>query len=84
MKRDYRLFVKDIIDACGHIRAFVQGMDEDAFVLDEKTCSAVVQKFEVIGEATKNVPQFVREQYLTSPGKIWRACEIASSTDTSA
>ena len=36
MKRDYRLFLKDIIDACGHIRAFVQGMDEDAFVLDEK------------------------------------------------
>jgi len=69
MRRDYRLFLKDIIDACGHIRAFVQGMDEDAFVLDEKTCSAVVQKFEVIGEVTKNVPQFVREQYPHIPWK---------------
>lgn len=69
MKRDYRLFLKDIIDACGHIRAFVQGMDEDAFVLDEKTCSAVVQKFEVIGEAVKNIPQSVREQYPHIPWK---------------
>jgi uncharacterized protein with HEPN domain len=63
MKRDYRLFLQDIVDACGHILAFVEGMDVDAFVLDEKTSSAVIQKLEVIGETTKNIPQFVREQY---------------------
>jgi uncharacterized protein with HEPN domain len=69
MKRDYRLFLQDIVDACGHIAAFVEGMDVDAFVLDEKTSSAVIQKFEVIGEATKNIPQFVREQY---PHILWK------------
>ena len=69
MKREYRLFLQDIIDACRHIQAFVKGMDVDAFLLDEKTCSAVVQKFEVIGEATKNVPQSVRERYARIPWK---------------
>jgi len=69
MKRDYRLFLQDIVDACRHILAFVEGMDVDAFVLDEKTSSAVIQKFEVIGEATKNIPQFVREQYPHIPWK---------------
>ncbi|HEJ83305.1 MAG TPA: DUF86 domain-containing protein [Desulfobacteraceae bacterium] len=69
MKRDYRLFLQDIFDACMYIQEFVEGMDSDSFVLDEKTCSAVVQKFEVIGEATKSIPQFVREQYPHIPWK---------------
>jgi len=53
MKRDCRLFLKDIIDACGRIQAHKQCTDKDAFLLDEKTCSAVVQTSEVIGKAVK-------------------------------
>ena len=53
MKRDYRLFLQDILDACRYILEFVEGMGVDAFANDEKTSSAVIQKFEVIDEATK-------------------------------
>ena len=69
MKRDYRLFLQDILDACKLIQDFVEGMELDEFVKDEKTSSAVIRKIEVIGEATKNIPEFVREKYPRVP---WR------------
>ncbi|MBC8420111.1 MAG: DUF86 domain-containing protein [Desulfobacterales bacterium] len=69
MKRNYRLFLQDILGACRHILEFVEGMGVDAFVVDEKTSSAVIQKFEVIGEATKNIPESVREKNPQVPWK---------------
>jgi len=69
MKRDYRLFLQDILDACKHILEFVEGMGVDAFVIDAKTSSAVIQKFEVIGEATKNIPESLREKDPQVPWK---------------
>ena len=53
MKRDYRLFIKDIVDAIESIEEFVAGMDFEGFKNDDKTVSAVVRKLEIIGEATK-------------------------------
>ena len=63
MKRDYRLFLQDILDACHHIQSFVQSMDFEQFESDEKTSSAVIRKLEIIGEAVKNIPDFIREKY---------------------
>jgi len=63
MKRDYRLFLQDIVDACHHIQNFVQSMDFEQFESDEKTSSAVIRKLEIIGEAVKNIPDFIREKY---------------------
>ncbi|PNR97851.1 hypothetical protein X927_10340 [Petrotoga mexicana DSM 14811] len=63
MKRDYTLFLKDIINAMSSIEEFVQGMSFEEFSKDDKTFSAVVRKFEVIGEATKNIPDSLREKY---------------------
>lgn len=63
MKRDYTLFLKDIINAMSSIEEFVQGMSFEEFSKDDKTFSAVVRKFEVIGEATKNIPDCLREKY---------------------
>jgi len=70
MKRDYSLYFKDIIESCGHILEFVAGMDFDEFSKDEKTRSAVVRKFEIIGEAVKNIPNPTRRKY---PGIPWKA-----------
>jgi len=48
---------------------FVEGIDFEAFVADDKTASAVVRKLEIIGEATKNVPETIRQKYPQVP---WR------------
>jgi len=44
-------------------------MDFDQFQRDNKTCDAVVRCIEVIGEATKNVPDEIRSKYPSIP---WR------------
>ncbi len=76
MRRDYRLFIKDILDAIEKIEEFVAGMDFEEFKDDDKTVSAVVRKLEIIGEATKNIPDEVRQRYPKLP---WR--EMAKIRD---
>jgi len=67
--RDYRLYVKDILDAAEAIEQFVEGMDFEQFKADDKTTSAVIRKFEIIGEAAKHVPDVIRDKYATVPWK---------------
>ncbi len=67
--RNYRLYLKDILEAMVAAQSFVEGMGFDAFVADDKTASAVVRKLEIIGEATKNVPDPIRQKY---PHVPWR------------
>ena len=67
--RNYQLYLKDIFEAMGAAQVFVEGTDFEAFVSDDKTASAVVRKLEIIGEATKNVPETIRQAYPQVP---WR------------
>ncbi len=67
--RDYQLYLKDILSAMDSIEAFVEGMSFEEFHADDKTASAVIRKFEIIGEATKNIPDEIRQQYPTVPWK---------------
>ncbi len=69
MKRDYKLFIKDILDCIEKIEDFVGDMGLEEFTEDDKTSSAVVRKLEIIGEATKNIPEFMRDQYKEIPWK---------------
>lgn len=62
MKRDIKLFIKDIIEAIESIENFVGDMSIEELKEDEKTSSAVVRKFEIIGEATKHIPDKVKER----------------------
>ena len=54
--RDSKLYLKDILESMDAIETFVEGMDFEEFQKDDKTSSAVIRKFEIIGEATKNLP----------------------------
>lgn len=74
--RNNKLYLKDIIDAMDSIEAFVGDMDFEEFLADDKTSSAVVRKFEIIGEATKNIPDDIRQKYPQVP---WR--EMAGMRD---
>ncbi len=67
--RDYNLYLKDILAAIESIEGFVAGMDLEAFQADDKTASAVLRKFEVIGEAAKQVPDEIRQAYPQVPWK---------------
>lgn len=63
------LYLKDILAALDSIQAFTVGFDVAAFQEDDKTLSAVIRKFEIIGEAAKGLPEVIREQYPEVPWK---------------
>jgi uncharacterized protein with HEPN domain len=68
--REYRLLLRDILKAAEDIREFTSGRSCNEFIADEKTRSAVLYKFAVMGEATKLLPAQVRAQYPDIP---WRS-----------
>jgi uncharacterized protein with HEPN domain len=58
--RNIRLYLWDILRAIDSIESFVVDMDLQTFETDDRTSSAVVRKFEIIGEATKQIPDSIR------------------------
>ena len=61
--REYSLYLKDILEAMASIEKFVAGMEFEDFKNDDRTSSAVIRKFEIIGEAIKHIPDEIRNKY---------------------
>ena len=68
--RRYDLYIKDILEHIEKAQRFIEGMDLEEFVRDEKTMYAVIRCVEVIGEAAKALPSEIRSKYPEIP---WRA-----------
>lgn len=67
--RDLDLYLKDILNAMESIEEFVRGMEFEQFEQDDKTTSAVIRKFEIIGEAAKKIPESLKKKYPKIPWK---------------
>lgn len=61
MKREYKLFIKDIIESINKIQEYLKGITEEQFKKDIKLQDAVIRRIEIIGEATKNIPTSVKQ-----------------------
>ncbi|PIP23941.1 MAG: hypothetical protein COX90_02415 [Candidatus Nealsonbacteria bacterium CG_4_10_14_0_2_um_filter_38_17] len=69
MTRNYKIYLKDILKSMESIEKFIENMTFEEFKGDDKTTSAVIRKFEIIGEATKKIPQEIRKKYPKIPWK---------------
>ena len=69
MSEKILIYLNDINKAIDSIKKFIQGMTFEQFKSDDKTSSAVIRKFEIIGEATKNIPDKIKEKYPQIPWK---------------
>ena len=76
MRRDYRLYIDDILEAIEKTKQYIENLGFDEFAQDIKTVDAVIRNFEIIGEATKQIPDKIRNRY---PGIPWR--EMAGMRD---
>lgn len=61
--RNFTDYLHDILDAINKAEEFVQGLSFEDFQKDEKTQYAVIRALEIIGEATKKIPDDVKSQY---------------------
>ncbi|MBL8190023.1 MAG: DUF86 domain-containing protein [Acidobacteria bacterium] len=69
MLRDYKTCLDDIGEAIGKIGRYTAGLNIETLANDEKTLDAVIRNLEIIGEAVKNVPDEIRQQY---PETEWK------------
>lgn len=66
-RRNYLLYLEDIQDSMAKILSFTEDLSFDEFSTDTKTQDAVIRNFEIIGEASNNLPNKIREQYPEVP-----------------
>jgi uncharacterized protein with HEPN domain len=69
MSRKAELFIKDILEYMRRAEEYVEGYNLNNFLVDKKTCDSVLRCLEVIGEATKGVPDVLRNNHPSVP---WR------------
>ena len=67
--RDYRDYLQDILDAINDIESFIDDMTYEEFIKDRKTLNAVVRSVEIIGEASKNIPESMKAKNKELPWK---------------
>ena len=67
--RDYKIYIIETRENLVDIKKFVKDMNIEDFYKDKKTQNAVIRSFEVIGEAAKNIPKEIYEQYPDVPWK---------------
>ena len=65
--RDPILYLEDIDLSMKRVQEYIRGLDFQHFKWDYKTVDAVIRNFEIIGEASKNLPIELKEKYSNIP-----------------
>jgi uncharacterized protein with HEPN domain len=63
------LFLKDILDSIQRIESYIEGIHYESFSSNQMMFDAVIRNLEVIGEASRNMPEEIRNKYPEIP---WR------------
>lgn len=69
MPRDFKIFLKDIIEAISRIETYTKDFSFEDFCGNKLVQDGVVRNLEIIGEAIKHVPEEIRNKY---PDLEWK------------
>ncbi|HCM96590.1 MAG: nucleotidyltransferase [Chloroflexi bacterium GWB2_49_20] len=69
MSRDISLYFDDIAICCEKVLRFADGLTFEQFKKNELIYDAVLRNLEIIGEASKHVPEDIQEKF---PQIEWR------------
>jgi len=72
------MYLEDIQTAMSRIAEYIEELTFADFKKDYKTVDAVIRNFEVIGEASKNLPTEFKEKYNEIP---WTEMYLSNSTN---
>lgn len=67
LPRNWKMRITDILECISRIQRYTQGMGFDEFETDDKTIDSVLRNLEIIGEASRHVPQEIKSQYTDLP-----------------
>jgi len=70
IKRNYRMYLEDILEYMGRIESYTKDITREEFLQNQILLDAVIRNLEVIGEAARNVPKRIRNNY---PEISWRS-----------
>lgn len=69
MKKDIKTFLKHILENIKEIESYINGITEKEFIKNRMMQNALVRCFEIIGEASRNLPAQFKNKY---PQINWR------------
>lgn len=68
-RREWRLYLHDMIDFAHRVLAYTHGLDQTSFVANSLVRDATLRNLELIGEAATRIPDEVRQAHPDIP---WR------------
>ena len=68
-ERAFILYLEDMLQSIQRIEEYTFGLQFITFKRDYKTVDAVVRNFEIIGEASKNIPDEIKLEHQEIPWK---------------
>lgn len=63
MKKDPKIFLLHMLESISNIEKWTKNISQEEFFDDTKTQDAVMRKFEILGEAVRNIPKDFRNTY---------------------
>ncbi|NOX85435.1 MAG: DUF86 domain-containing protein [Chlorobi bacterium] len=69
ISRDYILYLEDMLTSILRIEEYIGDMEFREFKMNYMVVDAIIRNFEIIGEASKNVPVEIKDKYPEIPGK---------------
>ena len=69
MLREYKVYLRDMLEAIEKIENYTDDMSRDDFLENEMVKDAVLRNLEVLGEAAKQIPDNVRDE---NPDVEWK------------
>ncbi|KKS89197.1 MAG: hypothetical protein UV63_C0022G0016 [Microgenomates group bacterium GW2011_GWC1_43_11] len=68
-KKNYLVYITDIIEAIDLIDIYCKGVSEERFSQDIQLQDSVIRRFQIIGEAAGHIPDELRKEFPNIPWK---------------
>ncbi len=69
ISRDYNLYIEDMLTSMLRIEEYIGEIGFKEFKMNYLIVDAIIRNFEIIGEASKNVPPEIKNKYPEIPWK---------------